>query len=321
MRNKFAEVIFKFVNKKDSKIRVVAADISPSGRLADLSKKYPDRFINVGVAESGMISMCAGMAMRGLKPFAYTISSFSLFRPFEMVRIDVGYQKLPVVIVGMGAGTIYSSLGATHNTIEDVSIVRCLPNFTILNPCDPLELEEVLKYLCKKNKSPCYLRIGKSGEKNFTNIAEEKWILGKPRKIISGKNICLIGTGPIIKLFFDIIKNLNDKKIFPSVYSFHTLKPINESEVKKIFKKYEYIFCLEDISEINGLSSILKEIAFDSNYKGYLKNFSLQDKYIKNYGSQSDLLRSHGISSKIIYHKILKILKLSNKFLKNKKKI
>jgi len=316
MRNKFADVIFNFANKKNSKIRVVAADISPSGRLADLSKRYPNRFINVGVAESSMISMCAGMAMNGLKPFAYTIASFSLFRPFEMVRIDVGYQKLPVVIVGMGAGTVYSTLGGTHITQEDVSIIRCLPNFTILNPCDPLELEEVLKYLCRKNKSPCYLRIGKTGEKNFTNVAEEKWILGKPRKIISGKNVCLIGTGPIIRLFFDIIKNLNDKKIFPSVYSFHTLKPINKLEIKKIFKKYEYIFCLEDISEINGLSSILKEIAFDCKYKGYLKNFSLQDKNIKNYGSQNDLLKSHGISAKIIFDKILKILISSNKFFK-----
>ena len=102
--------------------------------MAELSKKYPDRFINVGVAESSMISMCAGLAMRGLKPFAYTIASFSIFRPFEMVRIDVGYQNLPVVIVGMGAGTVYSTLGGTHLTQEDISVIRCLPNFKILKP-------------------------------------------------------------------------------------------------------------------------------------------------------------------------------------------
>ena len=308
MRNKFAEVLYR-ASKKDSKIRVVAADISPAGKMAELSKKFPNRFINVGVAESSMISMCAGLAMRGLKPFAYTIASFSLFRPFEMVRVDVGYQNLPVVIVGMGAGTVYSTLGGTHLTQEDVSIVRCLPNFTIFNPCDPLELEEILKYLCTKNKSPCYLRIGKSGEKNFTSNSKEKWILGKPRKIINGNNVCLIGTGPIIRLFFDILKNLNYKKIFPSIYSFHTLKPINQLEIKKIFKKYKFIFSIEDISEINGLSSILKEAAFDIKYKGFYKNFSLKDKNIKNYGSQDDLLKSHGISSKIIYNKILRAVK------------
>ena len=149
MRNKFAEVLYQ-LGKKDKLIRLVAADISPSGKLAELSKRYPNRFINVGVAETSMISMCAGLAMQGYKPFAYTIAPFSLFRPFEMVRIDIGYQNLPVVVVGMGAGTVYSTLGGTHMTQEDVGIVRCLPNFKILIPCDPLELRDCLHYLTKK---------------------------------------------------------------------------------------------------------------------------------------------------------------------------
>ena len=308
MRNKFAEVIYKY-SKKNSKIRVVAADISPAGKMAELSKKYPDRFINVGVAESSMISMCAGLAMRGLKPFAYTIASFSIFRPFEMVRIDVGYQNLPVVIVGMGAGTVYSTLGGTHLTQEDISVIRCLPNFKILNPCDPLELEQCLKYLITKNNSPCYLRIGKAGEKNFTTISAESWKFGRPRKIVEGKKICLLATGPIIRLYFDIIKKLNKLNIYPSIYSFHTIKPTNNEEIKKLFKKYKYIFSLEDISEINGLATILKEGAFENKFKGIYKNFSLKDKNIKNYGSQDDLLKSHGISSEIILKTILKTTK------------
>ena len=308
MRNKFAEVLYNF-SKKDKKIAVVSADISPAGKMAELSKKFPERFINVGVAESSMISMCAGLAMRGYKPFAYTIASFSVFRPFEMVRIDVAYQKLPVVIVGMGAGTVYSALGSTHVAIEDISIIRCLPNFQILNPCDPLELEECLKYLCKKNKNPTYLRIGKSGEQNFTFNAFSKWSFNKPRKIINGKKVCLIATGPIIKLYFQILKKLREKNIFPSIYSFHTLKPTNLKDLNKIFNKYNYIFTLEDISEINGLSSIIKSAAFDKKYKGIFHNFSLKDQYIKNYGSQEDLLKSHGISSDIIYKTIIKKLK------------
>ena len=308
MRDKFADVIYK-IGKKNKKIAVLVADISPAGKIAELSKKYPERFINVGVAESSMISMCAGLAMRGYKPFAYTIASFSVFRPFEMVRVDVAYQNLPVVIVGMGAGTVYSTLGSTHVTIEDISIMRCLHNFQILNPCDPLELEECLKYLCKKNKSPTYLRIGKSGEKNFTNNAVSKWLFNKPRKIINGKNVCLIATGPIMKLYFEVLSKLRKKNIFPSIYSFHTLKPTNSNDLKKMFKKYNFIFSLEDISEMNGLSSILKIAAFDQNYGGVLHSFSLKDKYIKNYGSQEDLLKSHGITSDIIYDTIVKKIK------------
>ena len=306
MRNKFAEVLYNF-SKRDNKIRVVAADISPSGKLADLSKKYPKRFINVGVAESSMISMCAGLAMRGLKPFAYTIAPFALFRPFEMVRIDIGYQNLPVVVVGMGAGTVYSTLGGTHLSPEDISVVRCLPNFTILNPCDPMELESCLKYLILKNNSPCYLRIGKTGEENFTLNSYENWTFMKPRTILKGSKICLIATGPIIKLFFNLKEKLNKKGIYPTIMSFHTIKPLNQNYIKSIFKKYKKIVTLEDISEINGLASIFKQSAFDNNYKGKIVNFSLKDKHIKNYGNQNDLLRSHGITEKNILESILKM--------------
>ena len=139
-----------------------------------------------------------------------------------------------------------------------------MPNFKILNPCDPLELEECLKYLCEKNNSPCYLRIGKSGEKTFTKNSYEKWKFNKPRIVVKGKNnICLIGTGPIIKLFFQIEERLNKKKIYPTVISYHTLKPDNIKEISKIFKKYKNIITLEDISEVNGLASMFKTYAFD----------------------------------------------------------
>jgi transketolase len=312
MRNKFAEVLYK-ISKKNKKIRVVAADISPAGKMAELSKKYPDRFINVGVAESSMISMCAGLAMHGFKPFAYTIASFALFRPFEMVRIDIGYQNLPVVIVGMGAGTVYSTLGGTHITPEDVSVVRCLPNFKVLVPCDSKELASMLIYLCKNNKSPCYLRIGKSGEKDYSDKSNDKWEIGKPRIILDGKkDICLVASGPIIRFYFSIIKELKKKKIFPTIISYHTLKPLNDINNYKFFKKFKSIITLEDISEINGLSQIIKGMCYDHNYRGLLFSFALKDKNIKNYGTQDDLLKDHGITAKNIYNKILSFNKKIN---------
>ena len=305
MRNRFAEVFYK-ISLKNKKIRLVAADISPAGKLNELSKKYPDSLINVGVAEASMISICAGLAMSGYRPFAYSISTFSLFRPFEMVRVDVGYQNLPVVIVGMGAGTTYSTLGGTHISQEDVSIVRSIPNFIVLIPCDPDELEDCLYYLCNKNNSPAYLRIGKAGEKNFIN-KKVKWELGKPRQIIKGKKICLLSSGPIIRLFFDILLKLKLKGVYPSIYSFHTLKPIFPNKIKSIFSKYDTIVTLEDMSEINGLASIIKEQAYNFKYKGSIKSFSLQDRFLKNYGSQDDLLKTHGITAKKILSCILSV--------------
>ena len=140
MRNNFADRLY-FNAKRNKKIYIVAADISPAGSMELFRKKYPNRFINVGVAEQIMISTCAGLAMRKCRPFAYTIAAFSLYRPFEMIRDDLCYQNLPVTIVGMGAGTIYSTLGATHLTQEDISISKSLPNIQVLTPCDTFELE------------------------------------------------------------------------------------------------------------------------------------------------------------------------------------
>ena len=121
MRNRFADTFYE-LGKADPRLCVVVADISPAGSIAKFRSEFPRRFINTGVSEQIMIGMVAGMAQRGLRPFAYTIATFTLYRPFEMVRDDLCYQNLPVTIVGIGGGVTYSTLGATHHAQEDVAI-------------------------------------------------------------------------------------------------------------------------------------------------------------------------------------------------------
>ena len=121
MRNRFADTFYE-LGKADPRLCVVVADISPAGSIAKFRNEFPRRFINTGVSEQIMIGMVAGMAQRGLRPFAYTIATFTLYRPFEMVRDDLCYQNLPVTIVGIGGGVTYSTLGATHHAQEDVAI-------------------------------------------------------------------------------------------------------------------------------------------------------------------------------------------------------
>jgi len=307
MRNKFSEILANLANK-NKKIYIVVADISPAGKMETFQNNHKDRFINVGVAEQTMIGICAGLAASKKIPFAYTIATFSLYRPFEMVRDDLCYQNLPVTIVGMGAGTIYSTLGGTHLTQEDISIARSLPNMKILAPCDPLELEECVKYCSKNKKGPIYLRIGKSGEKNFTSNKTEKWKFGKIRKISNGKDICIISYGPIIKKAFDIKTFLSKKKLSTSIYSCHTLKPINDNDFKKIFKKYKTIITIEDHSKIGGLASITKELAFKYNFRKKIISFSLDDDFKHKYGDQENLLESHGLSLNKIFKKLSKQL-------------
>tara|TARA_X000000368_G_scaffold416062_1_gene409127 strand:+ start:108 stop:1034 length:927 start_codon:yes stop_codon:yes gene_type:complete len=308
MRNKFSNVLAQFA-EKNKKIYIVVADISPAGAMEEFQRKNPERFINVGVAEQTMISVCAGLSMKGMRPFAYTISTFALYRPFEMVRTDLCYQNLPVTVVGMGAGSIYSTLGATHLTQEDVSIAKSIPNMQIIAPCDPDELSDALKYCIKDSKKPTYLRIGKAGEKTFSNNSE-KWKFGKIRKLNKGKEICFLSFGPIIRFAFEISETLKKNGINPSIYSCHTLKPFDKEGLKKIFKNYQNIVIIEDHSEIGGLGEIVKVLAYENNYKGVITAFGLKDKFIHCYGDQNDLLEKHGISKNSIYKKLKKILKI-----------
>ena len=177
MRNKFADAVFE-IGSKDNRICALVADISPAGSMLKFRENYPDRFINTGVAEQSMIGIAAGLALRGMRPVCYTIATFSLYRPFEMIRVDLCYQNLPVTIIGMGAGVIYSTLGGTHHSMEDISIASSLPNMTVLAPCDPIEMRIATEWCLTKSNGPVYMRLGKAGEPNLTENSNDDFIVG-----------------------------------------------------------------------------------------------------------------------------------------------
>ena len=301
MRNAFSEEIFEHI-KKNKNIYIVAADISPSGKMAEISKKNKKQIINVGVAEQVMTGVAAGLSMDKNIVFCYTIAPFALYRPFEFVRDDLCLQKLPVTIVGMGAGTIYSELGPTHTSIEDISIARSLPNLNIIAPCDGLELKEAIKFCLKNKKGPIYLRIGKSGEQNFSEKCKNKWIFGKIRKILHGKNTCILTYGPTIKLAFELNKLCKEKF---SIYSCHTLEPFDKKGLEIILRKYKKIICIEDHIETGGLKTIIGEHLIGKKYKNEMFFYSLKKRFLNSYDSQKSLQSKHGLS-------IERIIKNSN---------
>ncbi len=198
VRNTFSEALYQEATQNPD-VYIVVADISPAGSMAKFSAQYPERFINVGVAEQSMIGICAGLALKGCQPFAYTIATFSLYRPFEMVRDDLCYQNLPVTVVGMGAGVIYSTLGGTHHTMEDIAIAGAIPNMQIVAPCDPAECTEATRWCARQKNGPVYLRIGKAGEPDLTKGAEP-WRFGKLRYLRRGSDVCILSYGVITKM-------------------------------------------------------------------------------------------------------------------------
>ena len=252
MRNMFAKTFFNEA-KLDERLSIVVADISPAGAMSEFRKKFPNRFINTGVAEQIMIGMVAGMAMQGLKPFAYTIATFALYRPFEFIRDDLCYQNLPVTIVGIGGGVTYNSLGSTHHAQEDIAIARAVPNLSIIAPCDPLETEQATKYCIKQELGPIYLRLGKAGEPMLSGLDSDSFQFGKIRYLDKGEDICVIGYGPILKLGKELVKSFKNKGKNISLVSNHTLKPMDDEGLLNILRKYNKIIIIEEMSPIGGL--------------------------------------------------------------------
>lgn len=298
MRNTFSEALYEEATKNPD-IYIVVSDISPVGSMAKFSAQYPDRFINVGVAEQSMIGIAAGLALRGCQPFAYTIATFSLYRPFEMVRDDLCYQNLPVTVVGMGAGVIYSTLGGTHHSQEDIAIAGAIPNMQIVAPCDPLECTEATRWCARQKNGPVYLRLGKAGEPILTKDAEP-WEFGKIRYLRRGRDVCILTYGVITKLATEIADALQAQGTSVSLVSVHTMKPLDREGIIDAMKRHKQVIVIEEHAPQGGLSAQTKQIAWDTQAQCRIETFSLQDKFIHNYGSWEQLLASHGISTERI---------------------
>ena len=303
MRNMFAEALYEAATENPD-IYVVVADISPAGSMAQFSEQYPERFINVGVAEQSMIGICAGLALKGCQPFAYTIATFSLYRPFEMVRDDLGYQNLPVTVVGMGAGVIYSTLGGTHHTQEDIAIAGAIPNMQILAPSDPLECAEATRWCAKQRNGPVYLRIGKAGEPVLTDKAVDDWTFGKIRYIRRGDDTCVLSYGVIMDKAREIADRLEAAGRSASLVSCHTVKPLDYDGIALALKAHKHVVVIEEHAPQGGLAPQVKQIAWDIGATCKLDTFTLQDAFIHNYGSYDDLLTAHGLGLEEISKKI-----------------
>ena len=295
MRNMFAKT-FHEAAQKDPRLCVVVADISPAGAMVQFREQFPDRFINTGVAEQIMIGMCAGMSMRGLKPFAYTIATFALYRPFEFIRDDLCYQNLPVTVVGIGGGVTYSTLGGTHHAMEDVAVASSLPNMRVIAPCDPEEARAATQWCVGQEEGPVYLRLGKAGEPVITGGAKDPFTFGKVRLLREGGDVCILGYGPILKMAMDAAAALEKRNISVAVASVHTLKPLDREGIASILGKYPKVVVLEEMVPQGGLSASVKALAWESGAKCKLGCMTLKDEFLHVYGKHEDILVAHGLT-------------------------
>lgn len=302
MRNRFADVIYE-IGQVDDRICAIVADISPAGSMSNFREQFPDRFINCGVAEQSMIGIAAGMALRGMKPFCYTIATFSLYRPFEMIRVDLCYQNLPVTVIGMGAGLVYSTLGGTHHSMEDVAVASAVPNMTVIAPCDPQEMREATKWCALENSGPVYMRLGKTGEPDLTSAALEPYRFGKIRYITKGTDVAVVSYGTLVNMAGEVASECKDKGLSTSLISSHTIKPFDRDGFIQVLRSHSKVIVMEEHVPSGGLSSRIKELAWDIGASCELHCFTLKDEFIHFYGSYASLLERHGLSTRQVIEK------------------
>lgn len=305
MRDAFARALTAGARER-SDVVLVVADISPAASLNSFLEENPTRIVDVGVSEQAMIGMAAGLAMTGLRPFAYTIAPFALYRPLEQIRVDLAYQDLPVVVIGVGGGLSYSALGATHHTTEDVAIAGAIPNMTVIAPCDPLETQLAVMESFKLT-GPAYLRLGKSGEPELTAEAPESFVLGRIRQVRKGSGTALIGYGPILELGMRAAELTRERGVNPSVYSAHTLAPLDMERIDELLRSYDRVVVLEEHVYNGGLGMQVRARAHALGESTPVACLHLQNVFLHSYGSKVDLLLEHGISLKSVRDALLGI--------------
>lgn len=310
MRNAFAEEI-TLLATEDKRIVMLPADIG--NRLFDKYKEqFPDRFYNCGVAEADTISIAAGMAFCGLRPVAYTINSFITTRCFEQIRVDVCCNNLSVIIVGVGGGLSYSSLGVTHHSCEDIAIMRVLPNMTVICPGDAFEVRAAIR-AALKHKGPVYIRLGKKGEP-LVHKEVPNFKIGKGIVINEGNDICLLSTGNMLPTAMQVAEILKKQGISAQVVSVHTIKPLDKELLSDVFGKFSLVVSVEEHSKLGGLGgSIAEWLADEPSQKARLLRFGTEDVFMHKVGDQEYAREYFGLTQEAITDKILKVYQMTAK--------
>jgi transketolase len=233
-----------------------------------------------------MVTIGSGLAMTGMKPVAYTIASFLIYRAFEQIRVDVSYHDAAVLLVGVGGGLSYASNGSTHHALEDIALMRSIPNMQVICAGDPLEVRAATKAFFN-NPKPTYLRIGKKGEAPVHGKALDGFEVGKSICLKRGESVALLATGNMLPNCSAISDELEERGISSSLYSFHSVKPIDEKCLHTIFSEHEYVFTVEEHSRKGGFGSAVAEwLSSQAKTKGRLFTIGTPDQFLLYTGNQ-----------------------------------
>jgi transketolase len=295
------------LGEENNNIVVMDADLSKSTKTAGFAKKFPERFINAGIAEQNLMGMAAGLATTGKTVFASTFAVFATGRAFEVIRNSICYPKLNVKIAATHAGLTVGADGGSHQSIADIAIMRALPNMNIIVPADEIETQQAVRAAANM-EGPVYLRLGRLAVPSIFDH-DYTFIFGKGNLLKEGRDITIIGTGIMTNSCLKAAELLEKAGIQARVINISTIKPIDEEIIIQAAQETNKIITVEEHSIIGGLGSAVCDVV-SAYCPVQVVKIGVNDMFGES-GNPDELLVKHGLTIENIYHKALKIV--SNK--------
>ena len=299
IRVAYGEAVAKLGHTND-KIVVLDADLSGATQTKYFKKEFPDRFYNVGIAEENLMGIAAGFAYQGFIPFASTFAVFGTGRAFEIVRNQIAYVNLNVKLALTHAGISVGEDGGSHQSIEDIALMRSLPNMIVIVPCDPIETEKAVN-AAAKYVGPVYLRLARPNVDDITK-PDDKFEIGKAQVLKDGKDACIIACGLMVSRALDAANELAKEGIDTAVIDMHTIKPLDKETILKYNEKCKIIVTAEEHSIIGGLGSAVAETIAGTKGAKFAM-VGINDKFGHS-GNPDKLFEEYGLTKENIIKKI-----------------
>ena len=305
-REAYGKALAALANTNENVV-VLDADLSKSTKTADFKAVAPERFFNMGIAEGNMMGVAAGLSTCGKVPFVSTFAMFAAGRAFEQIRNSICYPKLNVKVCATHAGLTVGEDGASHQAIEDISLMRGVPNMVVINPADDIETEAAIKAVAQM-EGPCYVRLGRMAVSRVNDEANYNFVIGKGITLAEGNDVAIIATGIMVEAALEAKEELAKEGLNARVINIHTIKPIDEELIIKAAKETGVIVTAEEHSVIGGLGSAVAEVVSENCPVPVLR-VGVKDTFGES-GKPNELLEKYGLTSKDIVNKVKKALEL-----------
>jgi transketolase len=284
----------------------IGADITISVGINLFAEKFPGRFFSFGIAEQNCIGAAAGLAQEGKIPVFSTYGVFSALRTTDQVRISVCYNNLHVIIGGAHAGVSVGPDGATHQALEDIAVMRVMPNMTVISPCDATQTKLATIAAIENCTGPVYLRYGREPMPDFTDY-DQNFVVGKAQLLNTGSDLTIIATGPLVWESIQAARQLEGYGISARVMNIHTVKPIDEEAIITAAKETKAIVTAEEHQIAGGLGSAVAEVLV-KNYPVPMEFIGMNDRFSES-GQPGELMKKFGMDSESIIFAALRVIK------------